>query len=47
MSIVNPPTGGETDRLLHRTAKEPRGHYTARLQTRLPIARFRRFLINR
>jgi lactoylglutathione lyase len=28
-------------------SKKPRGHYTARLQTRLPIARFRRFSINR
>jgi hypothetical protein len=37
--------GGETD-LLRRTEKKPRGHYTARLPQRLPIARFRRFLIN-
>jgi hypothetical protein len=32
---------------LHGKARKPRGHYTARLQTRLPIARFRRFFINR
>ena len=28
-------------------SKKPRGHYTARLLIRLPIARFRRFSINR
>jgi catechol 2,3-dioxygenase-like lactoylglutathione lyase family enzyme len=34
-------------RLLHRTVTKPRGRYTARLRTRLPIARFRRCSINR
>jgi hypothetical protein len=32
--------------LLRRTAKRPRGHYTARPSTRLPIARFRRFTLS-
>jgi hypothetical protein len=47
MLIVVPPTCVENgQRLLHRMVKKPRGHYTARLQKRLPIARFRRFLTN-
>jgi len=28
-------------------SKKPHGHYTARLLTRLPFARFRRCIINR
>jgi hypothetical protein len=48
VSIVIIATGRpkRTYCLLQRTVKKPREHYTARLQTRLPIARFRRFLIN-
>jgi lactoylglutathione lyase len=48
LAMAMPSTGGETDNLLqHRTVKKPRGHYTARLPTRLPILRFRRHPINR
>jgi len=42
-----PSTGGESDIPAAPHSKKPRGHYTARLLTRLPIARFRRFFINR
>jgi hypothetical protein len=43
-----PSKAGERDLfLLHRTVRKPRGHYTARLLTRLPIVRFRRCIINR
>jgi hypothetical protein len=31
--------------LLRRIVKKPRGHYTARPSTRLPISRFRRFTL--
>jgi hypothetical protein len=48
LAMAMPSTGGETDNLLpHCTVKKPRGHYTARLPTRLPILRFRRHPINR
>jgi hypothetical protein len=42
-----PSTAGETDFcLLRRIVKKPRGHYTARPSTRLPISRFRRFTLS-
>src|SRR6266436_4652806 len=39
------PSRRRNDCLLHRAVKKPRGHYTARPSTRLPISRFRRFIL--
>jgi hypothetical protein len=44
--MAMPSTGGETDASAPHS-KKPYGHDTARLLTRLPIARFRRCIINR
>jgi hypothetical protein len=47
-AMAMPSTDSEPNRTCCAAAvKKPRGHYTARLPTRLPLVRFRRCSINR